>query len=64
MDIIIKTGFEAVHHSIQFNPETFNKGKDLSVIHVVRAQEIRVNGISERIECSVIRQTSVNLPPY
>ena len=35
----------------------------LSIIHVIRVEEIRINGISERIQASVIRQTFVNSPP-
>ena len=52
-------------------PETFNKGKGLFAIHVVRVQEIRVNGISENRwkEWNAVCDPAnfcqfMNLPPY
>ena len=64
MNIIIRTGFDSIKHRIEFHNETIKKGKALSIIHVIRVEEIRINGISERIQASVIRQTYVNSPPY
>lgn len=65
MDIVIRTGFQQITHSINFNPQGILKGKALSVNHVVRVEEL--GGICPEhriIRCSVIRQTSVTLRPY
>lgn len=64
MDMVIKTGFDSVTHSIPFRPQTEEKGKALAVSHVVRVEEIRINGICSSIQSSVIRQTSVTDTPY
>ena len=64
MNIIIRTGFDSIKHGIGFHDETIKKGKALSIIHLIRAEEIRIHGISEKIQASVNRQTSVNSPPY
>ena len=64
MNIIVRTGFDSIKHEIEFHNETIKKEKALSIIHVIRVEEIRINGISERIQASVIRQTSVNSPRY
>ena len=64
MNIIIRTGFDSIKHRIEFHNEIIIKGKALSIIHVIKVEEIQINRISERIQASVIRQTSVNSQPY
>ena len=64
MDIIIKTGFEKISHSIEFTDQAIEKGKELSESHVIRVQEVRCNGVSQLISGRLIRRTSVNKEPY
>lgn len=63
--IIIKTGFEAIIHDIQFQPTTIPKGKLLvNADHVLQVEELRKDGKSYEIKAQIIRQTSVTSPPY
>lgn len=65
MDIVIRTGFQLIKHSIDFNPQGIAKGKALAEKHVVRVEEVAGISAEHRlIRCSVIRQTSVTLHPY
>lgn len=64
MEQIIRTGFEAVTHAIQFNPQAIVKGQLLGVFHVRRVQETRKLNRTSVIESVVIRQCSVTLEPY
>uniref|UniRef100_A0A6P7H6M0 Uncharacterized protein LOC114346832 n=1 Tax=Diabrotica virgifera virgifera TaxID=50390 RepID=A0A6P7H6M0_DIAVI len=62
MSISIKqfTGFKSIHHSIEFQPETPKKGKNL-----VDAGHVRnVFEFENCIEASVIRQASISQTPY
>ena len=44
MDIIIKTGFQSIKHTIEFQPQTKIKGKNLVLAeHVRDVQEFRRN---------------------
>lgn len=65
MDVVIRTGFEAVSFSINFYTETIRKGKLLVLAnHVKRVEEVRgIHGHS-LIRSSVIRTTSINSAPY
>lgn len=65
MDVIIKTGFQAISHQIKFQPDTEMKGKKLAdAEHVRDVEEHRKNNQSYLIKCRVIRQTSVHKTPY
>lgn len=65
MEIIIRTGFAAITHSIKFNPQNILKGEALAVSHTQRVEECSPTETSPgRISGSVIRQTSVTSPPY
>ena len=55
MNIIIRTGFDSINQEIEIHNATITNGKTLSIIHVIRVEEIRINGISVRIQASVIR---------
>ena len=64
-DIIIRTGFENIHHKIAFHPQSERKADDLITSgHVKEIEELRNNGKSYLIRCQVIRQISVSLTPY
>lgn len=65
MDVVIKTGFEKITHDIVFNPSTVPRGKNLAAAgHVQFVEEHRKDGISEYIQATVIRTTSVTYPAY
>ncbi|KAK0071486.1 hypothetical protein PV326_001181, partial [Microctonus aethiopoides] len=62
---VLETGFEKILHSIEFQPQTVQKGRLLNEAnHVINVKEFRKNGTNCRIEARVIRQTSVNSTPY
>lgn len=64
MESVIRTGFKAITHNIDFNPQGIVKGKALAVCHVCRVEELTDANKNSLVMCSVIRQTSVTLPPY
>ncbi|KAK0157088.1 hypothetical protein PV328_011917 [Microctonus aethiopoides] len=65
MEVVLETGFEKILHSIEFQPQTVQKGRLLNeVSHVINVKEFRRNGTNCRIEARVIRQTSVNSTSY
>ncbi|KAJ8720775.1 hypothetical protein PYW08_006240 [Mythimna loreyi] len=65
MNVIIKTGFESVKHTISFQPQTMLKGNKLVLAgHVRNVEELRTNRNSYLIRATIIRQTSVTLTPY
>ncbi|KAK0160306.1 hypothetical protein PV328_007734 [Microctonus aethiopoides] len=62
---VLETGFKKVLHSIEFQPQTVQKGKLLNETNdVINVKEFGINGTRCRIEARVIRQTSVNSTPY
>lgn len=62
--IVLRTGFEAVTHTIQFESQKVVKGKALALSHVNRVEEFSGFGSSRVITASVIRTTSVTEHPY
>lgn len=65
MDVIIKTGFQAVNHQIEFQPQTIIKGKNLvTAQHVRDVEEHRRSNESYLIKSRIIRQASVHATPY
>ncbi|XP_066591618.1 uncharacterized protein [Prorops nasuta] len=65
MDVIIKTGFPRITHDINFQPETFKKGKALfNAQHICNTEEHRMDGQSFLIQAQIIRQASVAATPY
>ncbi|KAK0092640.1 hypothetical protein PV326_000965, partial [Microctonus aethiopoides] len=56
---VLETGFKKVLHSIEFQPQTVQKGKLLNETNdVINVKEFGINGTRCRIEARVIRQTS------
>ena len=65
MDIVIKTGFQKITHSIPFTNEIKNNGRDWAIAsHVKRVEEFAGVAGYKVIRCSVIRSTSVTQSPY
>lgn len=64
MNVIIRTGFQPVTHSIDFDPQKYVKGKKLAEKHIQRVEESSNNVNTKVIKCSCIRTVSVNEPPY
>lgn len=65
MEVILRTGFGKVIHSLPLNPRSEIKGKKLlDAGHVLQVEELRKNGVSCIIRCRVVRQTSVTAEPY
>ncbi|KAK0177161.1 hypothetical protein PV328_001240 [Microctonus aethiopoides] len=65
MNIEIRTGFEKIKHTINFQPQTMAKGQKLSEAHHCRqVVEHRCNRQSYLIEGKIIRQASVSQTPY
>ena len=61
MDIIIKTGFQSIKHTIEFQPQTKIKGKNLVLAgHVRDVQEFRRMNESYLIKSRIIRQAYKN----
>ncbi|KAG5876040.1 hypothetical protein JTB14_031567 [Gonioctena quinquepunctata] len=65
MSVISYTGLAKVFHSINFQPETLGKGKDLvNAGHVINVEEHRESGVGIFIRADVIRRTSVTKREY
>lgn len=64
MNIILRTEFKGITHSIDFHPQAIVKGKKLAVSHVQRVEKRYTNDTSILITGSVVRQTSVTLHHY
>lgn len=65
-DILLRAGFQAVTHSLNFHTATLKKGQDLvKSCHVKRVEELQSGKLGHiLIRASVVRTTSVTLTPY
>ena len=63
MDIILRTGFSSVTHSINFSDGVIEKGKKLAFCHIKFVEERTQNDRNTTI-AKCIRQTSVTAKEY
>ena len=63
MDIILRTGFSSVTHSINFSVGVIEKGKKLAFCHIKFIEE-RTQNDRNTIIAKCIRQTSVTAKEY
>ena len=65
MDIIIKTGFAAIKHNINFTSESVRKGKEIvAAKHLKNVEELQGLGGDILIRCEMRHSLSVNEPDY
>ena len=65
MQVILKTGFEKISHSLPLKPQSEKRGKKLHAAgHVLQVEEFRKNGVGYMIQCKVVRQMSVGKEQY
>ncbi|KAL7297531.1 hypothetical protein TKK_0009892 [Trichogramma kaykai] len=65
MDIVLRTGFMKINHSISFQPTSEEKGKkQVSANHVFHVEEFKKPDGSNFIRAKVVRQTSVLKKSY
>lgn len=65
MNIVLRTGFEKISHSLNLRPQSEPKGAALlKVGHVVQVEELRQPGQDTIIKCKVVRQATVSETPY
>ena len=65
MEVVLRTGFQPITHSLDLNPQSQPRGKKLiEPDHVLQVEELRRNEVSYLIRGKVIKQMKVNDEQY